>query len=296
MQEKYVDVNGWRTRYASAGEQGPAVILLHGLGASLESWYFNVDALGQEFRVFAPDIVYFGKSAKPDREPQHEDFVHFVFHFMDTFGLERAVLVGNSMGGAIASKAAMLHPERVAGLVLVNSAGYGRELAWWLRLRTLVDIRPSGTPPAWLTRLGLRAIFEDPARISDEVLELLMGVEQDEESMRTARRVLNIGVDWRGLKPALLEQIRDAAHEIRVPTLIVWGKQDRVLPIQHAFTAKKRIPNARIHLFERCGHTPQLEYPAQFNALIGEFVQETTAVDVPRTFEVRGTSSVPEKI
>jgi 2-hydroxy-6-oxonona-2,4-dienedioate hydrolase len=278
MQEKYVDVNGWRTRYASAGDEGTAVILLHGLGASLESWYFNLEPLGQHFRVFAPDIVYFGKSAKPEREPQHEDFVDFVFHFMDKFNLERAVLVGNSMGGAIASKAAMLHPERVTSLVLVNSAGYGRDLAWWLRLRTLVDIRPSGTPPAWLVRLGLRAIFEDPARISDEVLELLMGVEQDVESMRTARRVLSIGVDWRGLKPVLLEQIRDAAHEICVPTLIVWGKQDRVVPVQHAYTARKLIPNSRLHLFERCGHTPQLEYPAQFNTLIQEFVDETAAV------------------
>lgn len=281
MQENYVDINGWRTRYASAGDHGPAIILLHGLGASYESWYFNIDSLGEHARVYAPDIVYFGKSAKPEREPQHSDFVDFTFHFMDKFGLDRAVLVGNSMGGAIATKAALVHPERVAGLVLVNSAGFGRELAWWLRLRTLVNIRPMGIPPPWLTQLGLRAIFEVPSRISDDVLELLMSVEQDKESIRTARRVLNIGVDWRGLKPVLLEQIRDSAHQITAPTLIVWGKQDRVVPLRHAFTARKRIPNARIHLFEKCGHTPQLEYPAQFNALIQEFADETDTAAVP---------------
>jgi 4,5:9,10-diseco-3-hydroxy-5,9,17-trioxoandrosta-1(10),2-diene-4-oate hydrolase len=277
MKEEYVQVNGWRTRYVRAGESGPAIILLHGLGASLESWFFTVDALGARARVFAPDIVYFGKSDKPEREPQHSDFVDFTFHFMDTFGLERAILVGNSMGGAIAAKAAMLGPERVSGLVLVNSAGFGKELAWWLRLRTLIDIRPRGTPPPWLARIGLRAIFDDPARLPDDVLEMLIAVEQDAESLTTARRVLNIGVDWRGLKPFLLKEIRDAAHEICVPTLVVWGKQDKVVPVQHAYTARKLIPNARMHLFDNCGHTPQLEYPSQFNALLEGFAHEAWA-------------------
>lgn len=277
MNEQYVTVNGWRTRYVRAGEEGPAILLLHGLGASLESWYFTIDALGKRARVFAPDIVYFGKSAKPERDPQHADFVDFTFHFMDVFGIDRAILVGNSMGGAIAAKAAMQYPERVPGLVLVDSAGFGRELAWWLKLRTLIDVRPRGTPPPWLAQIGLRAIFDDPSRIADDVLDLLVNIEQDDESLRTARRVLNIGVDWRGLKPFLLQEIRDAAHLIQAPTLVVWGKQDRVVPVQHAFTARKLIPNARVHLFDNCGHTPQLEYPAQFNSLLEAFALEAWA-------------------
>lgn len=277
MNEHYIDVNGWRTRYVEAGKRGPALILLHGLGASLESWYPNVDPLGENFRVFAPDIVYFGKSAKPERDPQHADFVEFTARFMDKLGIERAVLIGNSMGGAIAVRTAIEHPGRVAGLVLVNSAGFGRELAWWLRMRTLIDLRPAGTPPPWLARLGLRAIFHEPSRVSDELLEILIRVEQDVESLRTARRVLNIGVDWRGLKPEMLEQVRDAADKITVPTTIVWGKQDRVVPVRHAFEARRRIPQARLHLFESCGHTPQLEHPAPFNALVRDFANEVFA-------------------
>lgn len=274
MNEHYIDINGWRTRYVSAGETGLPIILLHGLGASLESWCLTVDALGDRFRVFAPDIIYFGKSAKPERTPEHAAFVEFTTRFMDTFGLERALLVGNSMGGAVAAKVAMLHPERVAGLALVGSAGFGPELAWWLRLRTLFDWRPAGTPPPWLARLGLRAIFDDPARISGEVLEILVGVEQDFESMQHARRVLKTGVNLRGLKPALLQEIRDAADQIVAPTVIIWGKQDRVVPYRHALAARQKIPNARVHLFDHCGHTPQLEYPAQFNAIIREFADE----------------------
>ncbi len=279
MEEKYININDWRIRYTTAGDSGPAIILLHGLGASLESWHLNVDPLGEQYRVFAPDIVYFGKSTKPDRPPEHLDFVDFCIGFMDALGLDRAILVGNSMGGAIASKATMLYPDRINGLVLVNSAGYGRDLAWWLRLRSLVDIRPrsSAPPPPWLTRIALRNIFEKPERLSDEMIDLLVSVETDDEGVRASRRVLNIGVDWRGVTPYMLREIRDCADQICVPTLIIWGKQDRVVPYKQAFAARRKIPNARVHLFDRCGHTPQLEIPAQFNALISEFAAEVTA-------------------
>jgi pimeloyl-ACP methyl ester carboxylesterase len=277
MQEKYIDVNGIRTRYASAGDKRPALILLHGLGASLESWWYNVDALGEHFRVIAPDIVYFGKSAKPQREPDQLAFVEFTMGLMDTMGIERAVLVGNSMGGAIAAKAAMMYPERVPALVLVNAAGFGQEVAWWLRLRSVIDARPQGKPPAWLIRIGLKQIFDDPDRVSGDVIEKLVAMDQDPEAQAAYRRVLTLGVDWRGLKPEMLREIRDAAHQISVPTLIVWGKQDRVVPVRHAKVAHSKIPNARLHLFDNCGHTPQLEYPEEFNTLIRDFVHEMNA-------------------
>lgn len=280
MQENYIDVNGLRTRYASAGERGPALILLHGLGASLESWWCNIDALGQHFRVIAPDIVYFGKSAKPEREPDHIGFVEFTLNLMDALGIERAVLVGNSMGGAIAAKTAMMYPSRVRGLVLVNAAGFGQEVAWWLRLRSIFDARPQGTPPPWLVRVGLRQIFDDPDRVSNDVIQKLVAVDRDPDAQKSYRRVLTLGVNWRGLKPEMLREIRDAAHEISVPTLIVWGKQDRVVPVHHAKVAHSKIPHARLHLFDNCGHTPQLEYPNEFNALIRDFVQETTAAQM----------------
>ncbi len=275
MKESYVDVNGLRTRYVRAGEKGPAIILLHGLGASLESWWCSVDALGEHFRVFAPDIVYFGKSAKPERDPDQLDFIDFTVNFMDTFGLERATLVGNSMGGAIATKTALLYPARVSSLVLVNSAGFGREVAWWLRMRTLFHRRPQGKPPSWMVQWGLRLVFYDPSRVPDDLVQKLVEIDQDPESQRAYKQVLTLGVDWRGLKPSLLQEIRDAAHQIRVPTLIVWGKQDRIIPVHHAQIAHSKIPQARLHIFYQCGHTPQLEYPNEFNALVREFVCQT---------------------
>jgi 4,5:9,10-diseco-3-hydroxy-5,9,17-trioxoandrosta-1(10),2-diene-4-oate hydrolase len=274
MKQAFISVNGWDTRYAHAGERGPALILLHGLGATLESWWCSIDPLGANFRVYAPDILYFGKSAKPDHTPTQADFVEFTNGFMHALGLEHAVLVGNSMGGMIAAKTAILYPDRVDALILVNSAGFGPEVAWWLRLRSMVDLRPRGTPAPWMVRLGLRAIFQDPNRVPDEVLNVLVEASANPEHQVATRRVLGVGVNWRGLKPGVLAEIRDTADQIRVPTLIIWGKQDRVVPVKQAKVAHEKIPQARLHVFEDCGHAPQLEYPDDFNTLVRDFVRE----------------------
>lgn len=274
MNEQYIDVNGWRTRYVNAGESGPALVLLHGLGASLESWLLNVEALGKHFRVFALDLFYFGKSAKPSFDPTHADFIRFGLGFMDALNLPRASLIGNSMGGAIAARMALDAPERVAQLVLVDPAGFGRELAWWLRVRSLIDIRPGGTPRPWMVRYGLSHVFYKPERIPADLVQRILALNQTPGIYEAYRRVIRVGVDWRGLKPTLLQEIRDCAHQIRMPTLIVWGKQDRVLPVKQLEVAREKIPHARTYIFDECGHAPQMEYPEAFNALVREFVSE----------------------
>jgi pimeloyl-ACP methyl ester carboxylesterase len=274
MNENYIDVNGARTRYASAGESGPALILLHGLGASLESWLLNVDALGEHFRVYAPDIIYFGKSAKPAHVPTHLDFVQFIFGFMDAVGIGRATLVGNSMGGLLAAKMAIVDPERVENLVLVAPAGFGRDIAWWIRLRSVINVRPRGTPSPRMIQLGLRQVFHDPRRVPNELVDAILALHDEPGLQEAYRRVIRVGVDWRGLKPAVLREVRDAAESIRTPTLIVWGKQDKVLPIHHLAAAHAKIPQARVHIFEQCGHAPQIEMANEFNAIVLDFMRE----------------------
>lgn len=278
MKEQYIDVNGWRTRFVSAGEKGPALVLLHGLGASLESWLLNINAFAQDFRVFAPDLLYFGKSAKPKNDPTNLDFVNFVLAFMDTMGISRTSLIGNSMGGAIAANTAIQAPSRVEHLVLADPAGFGHELAWWLRLRTFVDLRSRGTPPPWMIRYGLSQVFYNPDCVPPELVDALVSLNHEPGLFEAYRRVLNLGVGWRGLKPIMLQQIRDAAHQIRVPTLIVWGKQDRVIPVKHIHTAQEKIPHARTVVFDRCGHAPQIEQPEQFNTVVREFLRNANPV------------------
>lgn len=274
MNEEYVQVYDWQVRYARAGAQGPALILLHGLGTSFESWWYNLDTLGEQYRVFAPDLLYFGKTTKPERKPAAEDFPRFVTGFMDAMGLERAFVLGHSMGGLVATKTALDQPERVRGLVLADPAGFGRELAWWLRLRTLVtlNINTEGKPPPWMMNFGLGQLFYDPSRVSTEMIDALTDVAQTPGLLHAYQQVIRFGVDWRGLKPEILQEIRDRADEIRVPTLVIWGKQDRVVPVTHARALGERVPNVRIEIFDHCGHAPMIEYPDTFNALVIEFI------------------------
>ncbi len=275
MDEKYLDVNGWRTRYVSAGARGPALVLLHGLGSSLDAWRLNLDPLGESFRVVAPDLLYFGKSAKPASAPTHAAFSAFVTAFMDALGIARATLVGNSMGGAVATRTALDAPERVERLILVDPAGFGRGLAWWLRLRTLIDLRSRGRPSPFMLRLGLKQTFYNPDCVPPDLIDAMVELNQEPGAFEAYRRVLRIGVDWRGLKDTMLAQVRDEAHRIRIPTLLVWGKQDRVVPLAQMQVAQEKIPHAQTFVFDACGHAPQIEHAAEFNALTRDFVLAT---------------------
>ena len=211
-EDRYLRVGNLRTRYRAAGEAGPPLILIHGLGASLESWHLNLEALGRHHRVFAPDLVWFGKSDKPAREVTSDFFAEFIVRFMDAVGVLRATLVGNSMGGMVAVKTALEYPQRVKGLVLVSPAGFGRELAWWLRLRTLV------TPDRYLhhtlssARYVSRFLVHDPTVLTDAFLQMTLDIAGQPGGSEAYGRVLRFGADWRGLKAALLREVRAAAH------------------------------------------------------------------------------------
>ncbi len=272
MQEKYIDVNGWRTRYAQAGEDGPVLVLLHGLGSSLETWMLNTEALARDFRVYVPDMLYFGKSAKPPHAPKRDEFDSFVRAFMDALAIPRATLVGNSMGGAVAARVAIAEPARVEKLVLADPAGFGREIVWWLRLRTFVDLRSRGRPSPLMLRMGLRQVFYNPDCVPPEMIDAMADLNNEPGLFEAYRRVIRMGIDWRGLKETLLQDVRDGSHQINAPTLVVWGRQDRVVPISHMAVAQEKILHAQTYVFENCGHAPQIEYPEKFNALVREFV------------------------
>lgn len=268
----YVKVNGVKTRYRQAGAGEPALILIHGLGASLECWQDNLAALSRQRRTIALDVVWFGKTDKPTREITGDYFAQFIAGFMDAVGVGSAVLVGNSMGGMIAVKTVLTYPKRVVGLVLVSSAGFGPELAWWLRLRSLLPVGKVAKPSMRTYRLALRQLVYDPQVVSDDLVRVFVEMSSQPGAQDAHRRVLRAGVDWRGIKRAALDEIGGSAHSIRVPTLIVWGQQDRVVPVAHAHIARKTIPNSQMHIFDRCGHAPMLERPDEFNALVTEFI------------------------
>lgn len=272
-QDRYVDVNGLRVRFWAAGEAGTVLLLIHGLGASIETWKDNVQVLARNHRVYALDLPGNGRSDKPSPPYSLADLARFVREFMRIEGIERASLVGHSVGGAVSMQFAIQFPEQVDRLVLVDNFGLGKEVSLLLRLLTLPRIgewlsRPSrkGTAQLW------EEAFFDPALVTEEWVELYYELDclpGNQESMLATLRSL---ATLRGIRDEVLALIRDNLERITVPTLVVWGQQDSLMPVEHAQVAQSGIPGAKVHIFDRCGHMPQMEHPEAFNALVREFL------------------------
>jgi 4,5:9,10-diseco-3-hydroxy-5,9,17-trioxoandrosta-1(10),2-diene-4-oate hydrolase len=271
-QDRYVEVKGLRTRFWAEGEAGPALLLIHGLGASIETWRDNIHVLAKDYRVYALDLPGNGRSDKPSPPYSLTDLAQFVREFMRVEGIERASLVGHSVGGAVSIQFAIQFPEQVNRLVLVDSGGLGKEVSLLLRLLTLPLVgerlsRPSrkGTAQLW------EEAFYDPAMVTEEWVDLYYELDclpgNQEAMLATLRNLANL----RGIRDEVLVPIRDNLGRITSPTLVVWGQQDSLMPVDHAQVAQSGIPGAKVHVLDRCGHMPQMEHPEAFNALVREF-------------------------
>ncbi|HPL63201.1 MAG: alpha/beta fold hydrolase [Syntrophales bacterium] len=272
-EDNYVRAAGVKLRYWSAGLQGPPLVLIHGLGASAEIWKENISALSRSFRVFAPDLPGFGRSEKPDAEYSPRFLLDSVLDFMAAAGLERASLAGLSLGGGIALMCAIKHPEKVDKLVLVGSAGLGAEVGLPLRLAALLF--PGGFPKIPRTVLArfMKRLVYDPSAVTGELVDTYVEYLSDPGCRTACSRVLSATVTFRGARPEVLNPILEKLDAVRRPTLIIWGRQDRVLPLRHALAAADRIPAVRLQIFENCGHMPNIEHPADFNRAVLSYLR-----------------------
>ena len=274
--DRYVDVEGVRTRYWLAGERGQPLVLIHGLGASAEIWQYNVDALASRYRVYVPDLPGFGGTDEPERMSYSpEGYSRFLMGFMNTLGMGRAALVGHSLGGGVALRAVLDHPGLVERMILVSSAGLGREVSLPLRMASLPFFeRVFVKPPLWVFKRFLRRLVYDSAVITPEFARLYYDLFFQPKTIHAFAEILRAICTLRGARPGIVEPIRKGLGTIRTPTLVIWGRQDRILPSSQAFDAAARIPGARLHVFEHCGHMPNVEYPEEFNRLVLEFLDE----------------------
>ncbi|MGS2616718.1 alpha/beta fold hydrolase [Micromonospora sp. LZ34] len=269
---RHVTVDGRRVRHRVDGD-GPPVLLLHGIGRSLRDFTEQHELLADRYRVHSVDLPGYGGSL-PMAEPYTlPALARFVGRYLDTVGVEApAHLVGNSLGGAIAMQLAVAEPARVASLALVNSAGFGREVTMMLRLLAL---RPLGRlllrPSRVSARRTERALFHDPAFATAERVAYALEVARmpyvARVMLETAR---NLG-SFRGVSPRWREALLTELASLDVPTLIVWGDRDLILPAAHLDAARTRLPHARTHLFTDCGHMPQIECAEEFSRLLVDF-------------------------
>lgn len=271
--DRYIQAGSVLTRYWSLGSRGSPVILIHGLGASADIWMKNMDSLAQRHRVYIPDVVGFGLSEKPEEVSSPFCFTQFINDFMVSLEIERASLVGHSLGGGIALRYAIGHPDKVDKLVVADGAGLGREVIYTLKLMSLPLI---GELMSYPTRFGVSMFFKlavrNPGIITDDIIDTYYDLFRLPGARRFLLQVVRSIVTLRGGREDLLQPVLRNLHTISAPTLIIWGRQDRVLPLKHAYIAREHIPNAKLHIIENCGHITNLECPGEFNNVVTRFL------------------------
>jgi len=279
-EKRDVEVEGLPIRYRTAGE-GPPLVLLHGAGDNALDWQWVMPALAATHRVYAPDLPGSPESARPAADYSPAFFERFVAAFVDALGIGRATFVGNSLGGQIALRLALSEPARVNALVLVDSAGLGRTVNPAFTSVNVFGLSEAAIP-FWRTPVGAyqRAwgrtallFAHPPGSVPREWLaeqcRLALTPGYLEAHLVTLRAVVDPG----GQREVLLDRL----PHLKIPTLVVWGAQDRVFPRSQAREAVARLQEGSLALIPDCGHMPHVECPDRFLAVLGEFFRRTGA-------------------
>jgi len=263
----YLQVEGTKIRYIDAG-RGPPVVFLHGLGASMYAWRKNLAAVaGAGFRAIAFDNRGFGLSDKPPAPYDNAAYAHLVIGLLDSLGVSDAVLVGHSMGGAIAAEVAIEYPQRVRGLVLVGSAGLGarepllfRVARWPVLGPVVLAFRGRG-----FTARLLRATYFDPTKVTEADVDQYYAPVAQPAYGRALRGALR-QFQFDGLEGRL--------DKILAPTVVLWGEEDRWVPLGVGRALAAAITRSAFVSVPRAGHSVQEEAPDEVNHLLIKFLRD----------------------
>jgi pimeloyl-ACP methyl ester carboxylesterase len=272
--DQFVSVLGHNTRYWKLGNQGTPIILIHGISCSVLEWEHVIHELSAQHQVFAFDLLGHGLTDKPlDATYDIADLSKFTLAFMDAVSLKTASLVGNSLGGRIAIECAAVAPHRVTAVVLSAPAGVSNPTLFDFRLASIPFLGEILTAPNQIgTGKIWRSAFADPRFATKElisekvVLAKLPGA--GEAFLKCLRYMLGLG----GFKSEAIADTREKIKRIKSPALVVWGRQDKFLPISHLSTFLELMPQAESVIMERCGHVPMIEFPKEFSQLVLSFL------------------------
>ena len=261
------------------------VLLIHGLAGSSRTWDAVIPAVAEHYDVIAPDLLGHGESAKPMGDYSLGAFASGLRDFLAVLDVESVTIVGHSFGGGVAMQLAYQHPELVDRLVLVGSGGLGREVSWLLRSLALPGaeyLMPIAFPRPLVDRatdvgrlLGRHNIRSPKLAELWRGYSSLAGAENRQAFVRTMRGVIDIG----GQTVNATDRLYLAA---RVPTLIVWGDHDGIIPVRHGVAAHHAIASSRLEIIEGVGHFPHVEAPARFNEIVLDFLSTTVAGPIGR--------------
>jgi pimeloyl-ACP methyl ester carboxylesterase len=267
-----IKLEGARVNYIERGAgSGIPIVFVHGLSGSWQNWLENIPHFAREHRVIALDLPGFGHSPMPDWEISIEGYGRLLHDFCEALGVSDCAVVGNSMGGFISAEAVSADPDRFEKLVLVSAAGVSSVRLRRQPIETAARMATAATP--LLLKLQERSMRRPRVRQA-----IFMSLFQHPEALRRELllEIFQNGAGRPGFLPAIQGlvgyDILDQLTEVEVPTLIVWGRNDRVVPSQDAAGFAQRLRNSQTVIFDDTGHVPQLERPVRFNRVLETFL------------------------
>jgi len=257
MREEEVLINNLKVNYKIAGE-GPAILVLHGWGGSSDSWIMVQNVLAnQGYKVIIPDFPGFGKSVTPSNPWSIFDYTKWLIDFINYLKIEQLYLVAHSFGGRIAIKFVTQYPEKIKSLILCDSAGIKPKPGFKTRLIY------------WMARIG-NAIFTPKhlARFRDGAQNFFYIFLRHKDYVKANSTMKET------IKKVLEEDLLTELSQIKVKTLIVWGEDDKLVPVRYAYIFKEKIENSEIKLLPEIGHSPHLEVPEKLAEIITDFLSK----------------------
>lgn len=275
-----ISVNGRRTRVRIDGDPAhPPAVLIHGIGRSLEDWAAQFPRLAAAHRVIALDLPGSGFSARSPERTTLQVLARGVLESLDALGEQRPLnVIGNSLGGAVAMQLLVSAPARVASLVLVDSAGFGDDMALPFRLLAtpvLGDLAGRRTTRG-SARMIERMLYADRTLATRARIDHALAIASQPETGTVVLETTRALATFRGVKRGWRAGLTAGVTKHARPTLIVWGDRDRITPVHHLDTARRLLPHAETHLFTGAGHMPQIECPDDFAARVLAFLADAT--------------------
>jgi pimeloyl-ACP methyl ester carboxylesterase len=271
-------LHGHTVSYRMAG-RGPVLVLLHGIAGSSATWEELIPPLAEQFTVIAPDLLGHGHSSKPPAEYSMGAYASNVRDLLTVLGHTRLSVVGHSLGGGVAMQFSYQFPEMSERLVLVSSGGLGRELHPILRLAALPGaewVLPGLCSPRLrqVVDRGARLLARAGLRTGPDLREVWRGYVSlfDAEARQAFIHTVRTAIDIGGQRATALDRLYLAAQ---IPTLIIWGEQDRMIPVKHGRDAHAAIEGSRLEVFPDAGHFPYLEAPLRFVTVLLDFMRTT---------------------
>jgi pimeloyl-ACP methyl ester carboxylesterase len=275
-------IHGYRRAFMMGGS-GPALLFIHGIGDSSETWNDTLSALARDYTVIAPDLLGHGLSDKPRADYSIAAYACGMRDLLSVLDIDTATIIGHSLGGGVAMQFAYQFPERCDRVVLMSTGGIGREVMLPLRAASapfadllLPLVTPLGSlpPVAWTLRLAGKALKRAGSPLGEDADDLIAGYRRlgDPFARSAFLRTLRAVVDPRGQVVTMLDRSYLTA---RMPVLLIAGDRDPVIPFRHTLTAHAAMPGSQLNVFHGAGHFPHHHHPDRFVAAVRKFVDET---------------------